>query len=101
MRRKDIETTLSDWFESKNPHVSMLLKELSSPPLSLVVQKTNPQNGREKILSLTDAGRARFDSMIADSLDYFKDIFGHLTDEELTQGIQFLQKAFGPPTLGS
>ncbi|MCP5172313.1 MAG: winged helix DNA-binding protein [Porticoccaceae bacterium] len=99
MRRKLIEQTLKDWFESRNSHVTQLLRELSEPPLSLVAQKANPDSGREKLVSLTDAGRAYFESMVNAGLDYFSELLPHLGDEELKEGMKFLARAFGPPTL--
>ena len=99
IRRKLIEQCLNDWFESRNSHVSKLLTELSEPPLSLVVQKTNPKSGREKLVALTDDGREYFQTMINAGLAYFAELFPHLEDKELKEGMKFLRKAFGPPTL--
>lgn len=98
VRRKLIEQSLRDWFESKNSHVTMLLRELSAPPLSLVLQKTNPESGREKIVALTDAGRDYVERMIEAGLDYFSELLPHMANAELRAGMRFLQKAFGPPT---
>jgi DNA-binding MarR family transcriptional regulator len=101
MRRKDIENVLSDWFDSRNSHVTQLLRELSSAPLALVKQMTNPESGREKLVALTEAGRKYFDMMIAEGLEYFAELLPHMSDDELRQGMKFLAKAFGPPTLRS
>ncbi|NMF87156.1 MarR family winged helix-turn-helix transcriptional regulator [Aromatoleum petrolei] len=99
IRRKLIEQTLSDWFETRNSHVSQLLYELSSPPLSLIEQKTNPESGREKVVALTDEGRTYFNTMIDAGLAYFAVLLPHLSDDELRAGIRFLGRAFGPPSL--
>lgn len=99
IRRKTIELTLCDSFESRNSHVSILLRELSSPPLSLVVQKTNPECAREKLVSLTDKGREFFNSMVTAGVDYFREILPHLSEEELISGMKFLNRAFGLPVL--
>ena len=98
IRRKLIEQTLSDWFETRNSHVTHLLNELSSPPLSLVTQETNPDSAREKLVALTDAGRAYFDTMTGAALSFFQELLPHLSDQELRDGIRFLGRAFGPPT---
>ena len=98
IRRKLIEQTLSDWFETRNSHVTQLLNELSSPPLSLVVQKTNPDCAREKLLALTDAGRQYFDTMTGAAVSFFRDLLPHLSEQELRDGLRFLGRAFGPPT---
>src|SRR6266705_1449075 len=44
--RKVVEAALRDWFETSKSHVSQLLSDLSSPPLSLVAQMDNPASGR-------------------------------------------------------
>ncbi|NMG55510.1 MarR family winged helix-turn-helix transcriptional regulator [Aromatoleum aromaticum] len=101
IRRKLIEQTLSDWFETRNSHVSQLLHELSSPPLSLIEQKTNPESGREKVVALTEHGCRYFNTMIEAGLAYFSVLLPHLSEHELRAGIKFLGRAFGPPSLTS
>jgi len=99
IRRKLIEQTLSDWFETRNSHVTQLLRELSSPSLALVTQKSNPDCGREKLVALTDAGRDYFHTMVGAALEIFRELLPHLSDQELRDGVRFLGRAFGPPTL--
>lgn len=98
VRRKAIERALDDWFETRNSHVSHLLKELSEPPLSLVEQISNPNSGREKLVGLTPAGVAFFEEMLQQGLSFFSERLNHLSDNELKDGLSFLSKAFGPPT---
>lgn len=97
IRRKLIEQTLSDWFETRNSHVTQLLNELAEPPLALVLQKTNPDCAREKLVALTDAGRAYFDTMTNAAVAFFRDLLPHLSEQELREGLRFLGRAFGPP----
>lgn len=94
VRRRAVEQALSSWFESSNSRVSQLLKELSSPPLNLIVQIENPASAREKLIALTDHGKAFFKSMQQAGIDYFSTYFDHLEPEELKWGIRFLQLAF-------
>jgi len=100
IRRKEIERLLSDWFESRNSHVTQLLHELAGNDLGLVTQRVNPDCAREKLVALTDAGRTYFDTMLKAGLDYFAELFPHLSNTELQDGIRFLGRAFGPPSLG-
>lgn len=100
MRRKLIEQALSNWFETRNSHVSMLLRELSAGPEPFIVQKTNPESAREKLVALTDHGRRFFDTMIEAGLSYFSVLLPHLSEDELRDGIRFLGRGFGPPALG-
>lgn len=97
MRRRVIEQTLADWFETSNSRVSQLLRELAQPPLALVVQTENPASGREKVVALTAEGKAFFQTMIDAGLAYFSSRLGHVDDAELRWGIKFLGLAFGPP----
>ena len=98
IRRKHIEQTLSDWFETRNSHVTQLLNELAAPPLSLVVQKTNPDSAREKLVALTDDGRQYFDAMTGAALTFFRGLLPPLSEQELRDGLRFLGRTFGPPT---
>lgn len=97
MRRRVIEQTLGDWFETSNSHVSQLLRGLARPPLSLIVQMENPASGREKVVALTPEGKAFFNSMIRSGLEYFDSMLGHVGDDEMRWGLKFLGLAFGPP----
>ncbi|VVQ15503.1 MarR family winged helix-turn-helix transcriptional regulator [Pseudomonas fluorescens] len=94
VRRRAIERALSSWFESSNSRVSQMLKELSSPPLKLIIQIENPASAREKLIALTEQGKAFFKSMQQAGIDYFSTYFAHLEPEELKWGIRFLQLAF-------
>lgn len=95
VRRRVVEQALGSWFESSNSRVSQLLKELSNPPLALIVQIENPASGREKLITLTDAGSDFFESMRQAGINYFSSYFSHLRPEELKWGIHFLKMAFG------
>jgi len=97
IRRRVIEQMLKSWFETSNSHVSQLLRDLARPPLSLVVQMENPASGREKVVALTPAGRAFFQTMLDAGLEFFTTLFDHVSEEEMRWGIRFLGLAFGPP----
>jgi len=97
--RKVVELALRDWFETSKSHVSQLLRDLSSPPLSLVAQVDNPASGREKLLALTDEGRVFFETMVTAGVDYFTQYFAELSEQEMRWGIRFLALAFLPPAI--
>lgn len=99
MRRRVIEQHLSYWFDTSNSQVSQLLRELARPPLSMVVQMENPASGREKVVALTPAGKAFFESMIEAGLAYFAQTLSHVGSDEMRWGIKFLGLAFGPPAV--
>lgn len=94
IRRKDVETRLSTWFEMSNSNVSKLLRELSKPPLSLVTQIENPESGREKVVKLTKVGEEFVNGMVRASVDYLAEQLSHLTEEELRWGVDFFALSF-------
>jgi DNA-binding MarR family transcriptional regulator len=97
IRRKDVETRLSTWFEISNSNISKLLRELARAPLSLVEQVESPTSGREKVIRLTTAGRNFVDGMIDASVRYLSRQMSHVSDEELRWGIGFFALSFGGP----
>jgi DNA-binding MarR family transcriptional regulator len=97
IRRKDIESRLSSWFEISNSNISKLLRELARAPLSLVDQVESPTSGREKVIRLTAAGKIFVAGMIDASVAYLSRQMSHVSDEELRWGIGFFALSFGRP----
>lgn len=89
MRRQVIEQMLRSWFECSKPHVSQLMKELSSPPLSLIKQMPNPSSAREKLVALSPKGREFFRTMIEEGIAYLEERLSHLSREMAVTGINF------------
>lgn len=94
VRRREIETRLSTWFEISNSNVSKLLRELAKPPLSLVEQSENPDSGREKVIRLTTQGRIFLEGMVEASVDYLDKQLSHVECDELAWGLGFLALSF-------
>lgn len=97
VRRKEIETRLSAWFEITNSNISKLLRDLAKPPGSLVEQVENPDSGREKLVRLTKAGESFVAGMTEASADYLAQHLAHLSTQEFRWGIDFFALAFYPP----
>ena len=97
IRRRQVDMTINNWFSIRKSRVTQLIAELEKPPLSLVQQVANPDSGREKLVGLTDAGREYHQMMVEAGLDYFAEILSHISEEELVNGMTFLDRAFGPP----
>ncbi|MFT3792239.1 MAG: winged helix DNA-binding protein [Rudaea sp.] len=98
IRRRIIEQQLRSWFESSNSHVSLLLKELASPPLSLIVQMENPQSAREKLVALTPQGRAFFQSMFNTGMEFLSERLAHISEDMARSGISFYSAiTYRPP----
>jgi DNA-binding PadR family transcriptional regulator len=92
MRRKDIERTITDWYEVTSSALSRSLRVLCRPPLSLAVLEEDPASGREKIFRLTPEGERVVGEMMVAGRNYTKWIADHLSDEELRWGIHFLAR---------
>jgi DNA-binding MarR family transcriptional regulator len=100
MRRRIVEQMLRSWFECSKPHVSQLLKELGSPPLSLIKQMPNPTSAREKLIALSPKGREFFRTMIEEGIAYLEERLSHLTPEMAVTGINFYSAiSYKPPGL--
>jgi len=94
MRRKDIETSLSAWFEISNSNVSKLLRELAKPPLNFIDHEESPASGREKVVRLTRRGQNFVDSMTSAAIDYLSNQISHVENDELAWGIDFFALSF-------
>jgi DNA-binding MarR family transcriptional regulator len=89
MRRRIVEQMLKSWFETSSSQVSMMLKDLSSPPLSFIQQMENPNSAREKLVALTPQGRAFFQSMLNAGIEFLGTRLAHISEEMAQQGISF------------
>ena len=94
MRRKDIETSLSIWFEISNSNVSKLLRELARPPLNFIDHEESPESGREKVVRLTRRGQNFVDGMTNAAIDYLSNQISHVENDELAWGIDFFALSF-------
>jgi DNA-binding MarR family transcriptional regulator len=92
MRRKDIVTAMSYWFELTNSAISKALRSLSKPPLSLLTIEEDPNSGREKVIRLTTEGKAFINEMIANAEGLIKILTDELTEEEIKQGLHIFQR---------
>lgn len=92
MRRKDIEKTMSSWYEVTSSAISKSLRALTKPPLDLLVISEDPASGREKIVRLTPHGEEFLDTMIRNGIALMDKWIEPLDDDEVTGGIKFLTR---------
>lgn len=92
MRRKDVERALAAWYEVTSSAVSKSIRALTKPPLDLIVMKEDPDNGREKLVSLTPRGQTFVENMIRNGAAFIDTLVEHLTQDEIKQGIHFLSR---------
>lgn len=92
MRRKDIERSLTGWFEVSSSAISKALRSLSRPPLNLVHITEAPGSGREKVVELTPEGERFLLQMIDNGRELMKWMLDHLTEKEANTGVDFLAR---------
>ena len=92
MRRKDIVSALSNWFEISNAAITKALRGMSVAPLALVVQTEDPESGREKIVTLTKQGEAHLAQMIERGTGYVQRIVDGLNNSQIVHGIDFFER---------
>lgn len=92
MRRKDIVTALSSWFEISNAAITKALRGMSEPPLRLVQQTEDPKSGREKVVTLTPDGETYLQEMIERGTAYVQRIVDGLSDSQIVNGIDFFER---------
>lgn len=92
MRRKDIEKALATWYEVTSSAISKSLRALTKPPLDLLTIVEDPNNGREKLVSLTPRGAQCVEGMIRNGTALMNTMVERLTQEEIETGIHFLAR---------
>lgn len=92
MRRKDIETALSSWFEVTSSSISKSLRALAKPPFSMIRLVEDPNSGREKIVHLTPHGERFLQKMIQNGNALMLWFIESLEEDEIDGGIQFLSR---------
>lgn len=98
MPRKDVEAKLGTWFEMSPPNVTKVIRDTASAPLAMIEVIASPGSGREKLLRLTEAGRAFVSTMIESAMEFLRSRVGHMEQAKLTAGLAFLEEAFGQET---
>lgn len=92
MRRKDIEKALASWYEVTSSAVSKSLRALTKAPLDLLSIVEDPNNGREKLVSLTPRGAQVLEGMIRNGTALMDTMVERLTPDEIETGIHFLSR---------
>jgi DNA-binding MarR family transcriptional regulator len=110
--RKDIERSITRWFEIGNSAISKALRVLAKAPYGWLEIQEHPTSGRERLVVLTPAGLAQLDEMIAQGHRFLQRMVDYLSDTESSQGVHFLTRvsaiidivdkpALPPPAAGS
>lgn len=92
MRRKDIEASITSWFDVTSSAISKALRQMAQPELGLLTIVEDPSSGREKLVTLTAKGERYIAAMIKSGADFIAQIVSGLTDEEIKTGLRFLAR---------
>jgi DNA-binding MarR family transcriptional regulator len=93
MRRKEIVARLQDWFDITSPAVTQSLRQMATPPLSLVRVVGDADSAREKRVLLTPKGERFIAGMAARGRAFLSKLVEQLPEEEVTRGVKFLHAA--------
>lgn len=90
--RKQIERSITRWFELRNSAISKSLRVMAKPPLALLEIQEHPLSGREKQVVLTLKGARELDRMIEQGRRFIQSMVDHLNGVEAQQGVHFLSR---------
>ncbi len=90
--RKEIERSITRWFEIGNSAISKALRVLSKPPYELLAIVENPLSARERYVLLTPAGEQQIEWMVAQGHRFVQRMVDHLNADESAQGVHFLTR---------
>lgn len=90
--RKQIELSITRWFELQNSAISKALRAMAREPLQLLEILENPASGRERLVSLTPKGMREIDRMVERGRVFIQSMVDHLSVLEAEQGVHFLAR---------
>ena len=93
--RKQIERSITRWFELRNSAISKSLRVMARAPLGLLEIQEHPLSGREKQVVLTSKGARELERMIEQGRRFIQSMVDHLSGVEAVQGVHFLSRVSG------
>lgn len=92
MRRKDIEASITTWFDVTSSAISKAIRQMAQPEPGLVSIDEDPTSGREKVVTLTPKGERFLTAMIGNGVAHIAKLIAPLSDDEIAQGLNFLAR---------
>ena len=83
MPRKAIEHALSDWLEITSSSVSKAIRSLTGDPYNILTIVERPESGREKLVCLTETGKAFTEDMFQNGIQFLHKVIDKLSDDEI------------------
>ncbi|WP_295682733.1 winged helix DNA-binding protein [uncultured Nevskia sp.] len=88
--RKEIERSITRWFEIRNSAISKSLRVMAREPLDLLDILEHPTSGRERQVVLTAKGAREIERMVDQGRRFIQTMVDRLAAEEASQGVHFL-----------
>lgn len=88
--RKEIERSITRWFELGNSAISKTLRVMAREPLGLLEIREHPMSGREREVILTSRGAREIERMVEGGRRFIQTMVNHLSGTEASQGVHFL-----------
>ena len=92
LRRKDIERCLTNWYDITSSTVSKALRALAKDPYNYIVITEDPKSGREKLVTVTPAGRRYYKRMVENASAFIKLATDRMSVEENSMGIHIFRR---------
>ena len=92
LRRKDIERCLTSWYDITSSTVSKALRSLAKPPHNFITISEDPNSGREKLVTVTPAGKRYYKRMVDNATSFIKLATDRMSTEENSMGIHMFQR---------
>jgi len=90
--RKEIERSITRWFELRNSAISKTLRVMAREPLGLLEIREHPLSGREREVILTAKGAREIERMVDEGRRFIQTMVNHLSTAEATHGVHFLTR---------
>ncbi len=90
--RKEIERSITRWFELRNSAISKTLRGMAREPLGLLEIREHPLSGREREVILTSKGAREIERMVDEGRRFIQTMVNHLSGTEAAQGVHFLTR---------
>ncbi|WP_420467061.1 MarR family winged helix-turn-helix transcriptional regulator [Panacagrimonas sp.] len=90
--RKDIERSMTQWFEMGSSAISKTLRGMAREPMGLIEIREHALSGREREVFLTRRGIDEIERMVAQGQKFIQAMVDLLSATEAAQGVHFLTR---------
>jgi DNA-binding MarR family transcriptional regulator len=92
INRKEIVRLMTNWYDITSSSVSKALRALAKAPLEYIELTEDPNSGREKLITMTPAGKQHCEDMIASACEVIRNITDNFNDDENRMGVYMFMR---------